>query len=230
MKKKEVTKYGDLATSILGDVISITTGLPTGTLSAVFKKLIERKIKDGSAILHEEIEKKDIISFGDFNEDEVVQIFYRYFISARDNRARLNMRLMAKVISGQISKNLISAEKFDAFSSMIESLSRDEIIAISHLYKCKGSSLMSDGNFYPSFATGYHECVRNYCIPKYFPTEDHLLGVLSGAMRSGLVMQMSGDNAPYLGLAFVPTPMMDELMSLISIEDALVDEGVGSID
>jgi hypothetical protein len=62
-------------------------------------------------------------------------VIVRYLRAAREGAARLNLRLLAKVIAGQLQLGRLVADEFLQYAEALGSLSRDEVVVIGTLYK-----------------------------------------------------------------------------------------------
>ena len=65
--------------------------------------------------------------------DELLASMYRYFDAARQGTARINLRLMAKVMRGQFEREKISASDFLRYAAVLSTLTEEEIIFLATL-------------------------------------------------------------------------------------------------
>lgn len=144
--------------------------------------------------------------------------FVRMAQAVRDSASHEAIRLMAKVMVGQIQRDRLYADDFIKFANIISGLSRDEILILSLLYDAhKKMSEKNDPNRL------WSELV-NLVVPGHFESEDYVLAILTGLSRSGLVIAPQ-NNLLSIG-TYVPSPLMDELVRLADFQDALRAEGV----
>ncbi len=67
--------------------------------------------------------------------DETVAVLLRYGRAAQEGTARLNLRLMAKVIAGQVQQKVLYADEFLRHADIIASLRREEVILLGALQR-----------------------------------------------------------------------------------------------
>ncbi|WP_374254248.1 hypothetical protein [Xanthobacter sp.] len=67
--------------------------------------------------------------------DEAVAALWRYLRAAEEGAARLNLRLMASVIDGQLAAKALHADQFLAWADLIASLSKEEVILLATLLR-----------------------------------------------------------------------------------------------
>ncbi|MFN4274791.1 MAG: hypothetical protein ACK4FJ_00715 [Ferrovibrio sp.] len=205
---------GDMlaAFSINGSAI---TGLAAQTAIGSYLK---RRFEQARDILIDEFRKAKIDKLNVESEDELGGVLFRYFSAIRENKARLNLRLMAKVMAGQATRDRLYTEDFFRYADILSMLSRAEVLAIMLLHKTK-----LEGDF-----VNCEELWRvlvTVAVPKYFLTDEHLRAALTSAMRSGLVITPpTFDDAGF----FTTSPLVEEIADLADFEDALRQEsGVG---
>lgn len=210
----------------VNDVLSLfqlTGANVTGTIAqGAIAAYLCRRAEEARNVLLEEFAEAQISSIEVANEDELGGILFRYFNAIRDNSARLNLRLMAKVMVGQAQRDRLFADDFVRYANLIAMLSRDEVLAVALLHRKKvemgGRSTPPDITAPTSW-----ELIERESVPSVFPTIGHLRAACTSAMRSGLVM--TGTALDELTV-FTTTPVMDELAELSDFQDALRKEGI----
>jgi hypothetical protein len=152
-------------------------------------------------------------TLGDAEVEEAAAIFYRYMRAAQEGGARLNLRLMAKVIAGQAHRGNLLADEFLYYADMLASLRREEILALGTLYRHWKSDARVDA------AGAALSGAKAELIPKVFRDNEEFLATLGAAARTGLVTYISGFDRVYM-----VSPLMDRLYALAPFEEALKAE------
>ncbi|MBI2586399.1 MAG: hypothetical protein HYW28_11120 [Rhodospirillales bacterium] len=192
-------------------------------LSTAIQSIIKERLEAGRDILIEELESADRTLYDVAERDALAAILYRYARAAQEGAARLNLRLMAKVVSGQARLGNLIADEFLYYADLLASLRREEIIFIATLHKVRGQKI---GREFTALAeSGYpnlwHE-IHEQLIPSVFPDEPTMRAAALAIGRTGLVM--SGTTMDGLSY-FTTSPLMDKLLKLASFDDALKSEG-----
>jgi hypothetical protein len=201
-----------LLSAAVADIMNFVK-LPIGSLLGVaIDALLGRRAEVARTILLDEI-GSGTKTLADAEVEEAAAIFYRYMRAAQEGGARLNLRLMAKVIAGQAHRGNLIADEFLYYADMLASLRREEIFAIATLYrhwqtdpcvKAAGTVLSAS---------------KAELIPKVFQDEEEFLAALGAATRTGLVTYISG-----LDRVYMVSPLMDRLYALAPFEAALEAE------
>lgn len=187
--------------------------------SAVASYLCKRAT-EAREVLLEEFATANISSIELASEDELGGILFRYFNAIRDNTARLNFRLMAKVMVGLAQRDRLFADEFVQYANLIASLSREEVLVITTLHLTR----LASGDD-PRRADIHWQTAVADMVPKWFPSELYARAVATRAMRSGLMV------TPDLAAAenyFTSSPLMDEIWELADFQDALRKEEYAS--
>ncbi len=212
----------EVATDILDHV-------PTGSVfKFAIQQVFKKRIMAAREILLEEIKNgnKEVLD----SVDEMVAIVYRYSRAAQEGAARINLRLMAQVISGKnVSENL-TANRFLYYADIISSLRLEEIKLI--------GIMIREGATYSSKA--------KKALVEHF-SEERLTSIYQSLIRTGLFLSNQGVDAEYKeydsghleGESFVGTqkwiesefwveyeftPLMEEICRYVAFEDALERE------
>lgn len=155
--------------------------------------------------------------------DEFVAIIYRYMSKAQEGAARLNLRLMARVVSGQLESEGLYASDFLRYSELIASLTREEVILLAtrRRIRLEFDAKKSQENW--SDTSSVNELVAKELVPRVFSTHLHYTAALTALQRTGLIWPA----AATIGGGFVwqDTPLLDEIAQLANFEGALEMEG-----
>jgi len=139
-----------------------------------------------------------------------------------EGTARLNLRLLAKSIIGDLRSSRLSAERFLYHANIIASLTRPEIQLIAALLKAR-ASITKDQYYSVSHASTAYEQAFKLLVPNVFRDGLELKVSAAALTRHGLVFSYGGlDGGTTYGLS----PLIDEFMSLAEFEDALRKEDI----
>ncbi|WP_337996261.1 hypothetical protein [Oleispirillum naphthae] len=213
---------GAAASDILASYASPVTALGGAGLSAVVAKLLRKRLETAREILLEELRKGEK-SLHDLEEvDELAAITFRYARAAQEGTARLNLRLMAKVIAGQAQAGPLVADEFLAWADVLASLRREEVIFIATLFSAERDTQQVRAS--SAGAEKLWEKVSQQLIPSIFPDEGWMRASACAAMRTGLVVdEPMFDGNGY----FKVSPLMDKLQALAPFQEALHEEDNG---
>lgn len=189
-------------------------------VSSVTKTAMTMRLERARNLLLEELRQGDAFIESIEEVDEVVAIVHRYARAAREGTARLNLRLMAKILRGQISTRSISANKFLHHAALLESLRPEEVILVATLYRNERNLESSAPDMERLFKSSIGAS-KEQLVPKHFPTEEALYATAGALQRTGLVIPFSG----YHSILFGTSPIMAEVAKLASFEEALAAEG-----
>jgi hypothetical protein len=149
--------------------------------------------------------------------DELAAILYRYGRAAQEGAARLNLRLMAKVIAGQKESRTLTANEFLYHAEILASLRREEIVLLSTLYR-HWKAIPDEESKRTDAA---QKDALNELVPGMFNSRDEFMATAGAITRTGLVIGTS----VFSGTADRPSPLFDKLYTLAPFEGALAREG-----
>lgn len=211
---------------------SMLSGIDSENLQTLFKEGLGDIAKDGASeiirrvlrhrrdaafnILLSQLRRGSVSSGAVAAESDVVSVMLRYVRAADEGAAALNLRLMAKVISGCASKGNLKADTFLYYAEMLASLRREEIVLIATMHKlCKELPQIE------SHATELWKKLQEELVPSLFKDEHALRAAAMACLRTGLLMDINTmDN---MGL-YSTSPLMFELESLAPFEEALEED------
>jgi hypothetical protein len=180
----------------------------------VLGSILKKRSDSAREILLEELSlgQKTIHDTGQL--DELVAITYRYFRAAQEGTARLNLRLLAKVIAGQAHLGNLIADEFLYYAELLASLRREELILIATFQRV--SRRLNETEAHKIWEPAAEELV-----PKVFPDEGLMRAAATACTRTGLLMtEASMDDIGF----FSPSPLLDKLLRLASLDDAIRQE------
>jgi hypothetical protein len=171
-------------------------------------------------ILMDELRCANISGAQAASEDDAVEVIYRYLSAAQQGAARLNLRLLAKVIVGQFEAGRLVADEFLQFAEVLASLSRDEIIVIGTMYRA-WCNVQQQARERPTTVSGIDpwDVAKRELSTKGW-NDDRAITAATRSQRSGLLTSKT----VYGGQAFVVSPMLIELGATVDFDDALRSE------
>lgn len=208
-----------MASDDLGKLVSdLTTDLVLGagkdTAVALVRVVIERRRKNASAILLQELRKGKIPLSP---PDEIVSSVLRYIRAADEGAARLNLRLMAQVFAGKAFLGNLKADEFLHYAEILSAMRREELVLVATLQKVRKANLAAEPHVQWKLAV-------EALVPTLFEDEQAVRATALGCLRTGLLMdENTMDNMGN----YVTSPLMDALERLAPIEAALEEDSTG---
>ncbi len=214
----------DIGGGLIADVAAaLIKDLPFGnTLGAVagglFKQLDEKRMGAALDLLLDEIADgkrpaKDVKEAG-----ELLAILHRYLEAARQGTARLNLRLMAKVLRGQFEREEISAEAFLRHAAILSTLTGEEVVFLATLCRHYRQAAGRD-------SVRVYRDVVEVLAGGSSERRDELQALATGVQRTGLVNPIIKPVLGGAGYHVEPSPQLWKLVEFASLEDALRAEG-----
>jgi hypothetical protein len=212
-------------------VVSTAAGFPVpgAFVGGVLSEYIHRCSSEARDILMEEIRRAGATNALVASQDDTIAVIWRFLRASTEGTARLNLRLLAKTIVGQIQAGTLVAEEFLAYADSLASLSRDEILVIGTMYKYwKAHQDLA--------ATDQQQAATKYGDPwgltlqdatNIGMSEDDISTAASRAQRSGLLYAMSPPSSSWQasalasGLVYRVSPLLIALGKTVDFGDAL---------
>ncbi len=127
-----------LLSAVVGDVFAVKDWVAGNLAGAGFAlvagQLSRRRAVHARDILLDELRRGER-TLSAPEVDETVAVLLRYGRAAQEGTARLNLRLMAKVIAGQVQQKVLYADEFLRHADIIASLRREEVILLGALQR-----------------------------------------------------------------------------------------------
>jgi hypothetical protein len=123
------------ASDILSAVDFGATGFVASLGNAVISKLFKDRAEKARDIALREMARCDRLKFDIPEADEFVAIVYRYGRAALEGTAKLNLRIMAKIMRGQATEGSLYASEFNEFADIISSLKPKEVVYLGTMLK-----------------------------------------------------------------------------------------------
>lgn len=196
-----------------------------------FKELLRRRAAAAKEILIAKLRygAADVTDIADV--DEVAAMVFRYARAASEGTARRNLRLMASVLTGQLTRKPLYADEFLRWADLIASLSREEIILAVTLSKHlslpddpawtkteAGTLITTDMQEHAKRVAAAHAAAQLAAVAelvgpgKLFEKDDEFELTASALLRTGLVVVR-------LGGVFASTSRLDQLVKMINTDD-----------
>ncbi|MGE5548413.1 MAG: hypothetical protein ACM33T_16025 [Solirubrobacterales bacterium] len=194
---------------------SVTGAIAQSAVAAFLRKRME----DARDVLLDEFETARIHRIEFTSQDELGGVLFRYFNAIRDNAARLNMRLMAKVMVSQAHRGELFADPFSQYAAALACLTRDEVIVLAALMEIWSDFVAKGGGS----DRDIHRELNGKLVPTVFPTVKHVSAALASASKSGLLFRFE---SPFGNVGFYPSPLLEEVVLYADFQDALRKEKV----
>ena len=179
---------------------------------------LRRRLEESHDVLLEELRQGNIDRIEFDSEYELGGVLFRYFNAVRDNAARLNLRLMAKAMVGQVRNEQLYADEFTRYANILSAMTRDEVIASITVYRY---TLDIERTPVTSFSDPRTQKMVDSVVPSLFVDSDYFIAVCGALARFGLVIDSNDGNS----FRFVSTPIMANLAKVVDFQDALRKEG-----
>lgn len=136
---KDIKSISNIAGSALVNIAAIFQVPGLSTLKAVWDHILENKILDARDALLDEIAEGD---FSSIPQDDLVSIIHRYLQASINGSAKLNLRILARLIKGitQNDEVLVPglyASEFNRYSNILADLTHEELQVLAALQKFK---------------------------------------------------------------------------------------------
>lgn len=171
----------EIVTSLLGDClaakgVAFSGGIST-TVGVAIRSLIHKRHEMLREVVLSEIRQGN---FNGVDQDELISVYFRLIRDAEEGVAKINLRLMARMVNGMAEKNELKASSFLKFSSILSSLTEDEIQVLSIMIKDALQSYKgkkdSDLSFWPN--PGEKELAKSYT---------NYVSIQQSLVRTGLI-------------------------------------------
>ncbi len=198
--------------AIIEDIIDALPLPGKNTLKIALRNLMEKRIKKGRAILIEEIRRGEKDVWDACEIDEAIAVIYRYMRAAQEGTARVNLRLLARIIAGQKAAGALKADEFLYYADIIASLRREELILLGTLQK---HDVRNKPNF-RDLVSGAEKVVDEL-IPSVFPSKEEFAATSEALTRTGLVIKTVFNTYDCEAPVYL-TPLFEEISRLATFE------------
>lgn len=212
-----------LVNSAILDILALFR-IPTTTIQNLWQQHCEQKISESRDILLSEIEQGN---FDNIGIDDKVSIMHRYMQAAMNGSAKINLRLLAKVMNsiakGEKQSNAVFANEFNRYASALEVLSEEEIHLLASMYEYRKNARPP---YTRNTARGI-ECENDFLqnFSKHYRYENKIsdsqyASMCSALLRTGLIYPRTYIRETTYDLS----PFFDEIVKLVDFQDALKKE------
>lgn len=213
-----------IATGIFSDMLTSATIPGSGALAAsaaaAIRRVVARRREGAKQILLEELRQGKRLIEGAEDFDETVAMTIRYCRAADEGAARLNLRLMAKIISGDNSPSKrIEVDEFLHYSEVLQSLTYEEVVTIATLHK-HYMSIEGKGKQGSSRHDWATTKTKEELMGIIFSSKYEFDAVISGVSRTGFISV----DAAFGGLVYGTSEKLEKLLGVVDIEDAINKE------
>lgn len=212
---KEIAAIGGVAIEEIFACLSIPGG---AAASAILHKVFEKKAAEARDILMEEVSQGGSPAMA---EDDAVYIIYRYLRAAQEGSARINLRLLAKTITGSGHGGTLSADEFLYYADILSSLRMEEIIllgCITRHIKARVGGGDKDSDKAAWMAT---QDAEKELVPSLFATKEDFNACCASILRTGLLSVASGYGG---GMLYKGTTLLEKICDWASFEETLAQE------
>ncbi len=152
--------------------------------------------------------------------DEAIAVLLRYGRAAQEGTARLNLRLMAKVIAEQVERRCLYADDFLRHADLLAGLRREEIILLGTVHRhwhAAEVQTLEQGRRQQAM----RDRARSELVPVPFQEADDFYAAAEAVTRTALLRTAEAIDDHML---FQPTRLLDELYSMAPFEAAVIEE------
>jgi hypothetical protein len=136
--------------------------------------------------------------------------------AAWEGKSRINLRLLAKAIRGQLQIGNLVADEFFLHADALASLSRDEIILLATMLRVAAQAAPLNGL--------WMACMSQLKMIGWSP--EKISAVAGRSLRSGFVTTGSG----FGGFVYAPSPMLFDVCKTVDFDEALRRERQAAVN
>ncbi len=161
--KKGASDIFEVSSAILSTLLPPLTILKAGA-----DILVRKRMEDGQRLLISEIEDKGVSGLSDEKWDYYVPAAYRFFEQVRLGEYEHNLRILAKLIAGDLSESNASTDlgKVGRAARKLEMLTKEQLLALS---KCPRAFEIYEAS---SESDGYWICIEEQELQASFAEDD----------------------------------------------------------
>lgn len=194
--------------------------LQNGGLSAgrvVLTAYLKKRSDQACDILFDELKRGGLLPEQVAAHDDGIAVIHGYNRAAWEGRARVNLRLLARAITGQLQASSLVADEFFLYAESLAGLSRDEIIFIATLlrHSAKMPNVPEEQMGEREKQSPWLKTLEEMGTKGW--SNDKTSAVGGRCLRSGLVIAASA----WGGLAYKVSPMLIDLCKTVDFDDVL---------
>jgi hypothetical protein len=207
------------------DPVLVVKELAKSGLGVGFGKALgqyfESRERAAFTILLEEIRSGDVHS-SSIDPVTFAGMAYRYHDAAMKGVARVNLRIIARLLANATSKQDIIPDEFNHFADVISSFRREELVFLVELYR-QVTIWEASGKSYEKPLPW--DSLLKALVPRPFNDEHELLSVAQSASRSGFVIPGGG-----FGNSYYMSPQGKRIIKMSAFEAALEQEAESPVE
>ncbi|EJB04817.1 hypothetical protein Rleg9DRAFT_3676 [Rhizobium leguminosarum bv. trifolii WSM597] len=213
----------EIVTSMVSDYLNAHDWVAASSIASglgqTYKKVMAMRISAAREVLLEELAKGRASAI-DPLPDDAATVTFRYMRAAQEGAARLNLRLLAGVITGQISGPGLYADEFLRWADILAGLRREEILVLGVMQRLNDLPPNPEHETNPTFLF-WMEC-ESILHAEYGIGRHVSVAHANALLRTGLVQLAAGS----MDTPMVPTPTfaLADLSSLLAVEGILRSE------
>lgn len=202
--KEDRTRLLSYGAQVAGEVITLFAP-GGGLLAKAVDTHLARKSQEAVEIAIEELAKGNV-DFDEADAEPFVAILLRYSKAASEGAARRNLRLLMQIVVGLKRNKALDGDAFRRWAGILEHMTRDELMLIGQaiiIQRRKQEGVQGiDENFWQLLKDAME-------AGRYSVAEVPALAASVG--RYGVLIPVSA----YGGIAYRPSPWLEELASLV---------------
>lgn len=212
-----------LLSAVVGDAFGVGGWLMGNLAGAGFAVAVQqvqrRRAERARDILLDELRRGEkTLSLPEV--EEAAAVLLRYGRAAQEGAARLNLRLMAKVIAGQVHQQALYADEFLRHADVIAGLRREEVILLGALQRhWTADTLRALANDHDRMNEAKRLMIAEL-IPVPFMDVAELAATEDAVVRTGFLF----GTATFGGTIYRPTRAFERICTLVPFEAALEAE------
>jgi hypothetical protein len=155
-------------------------------------------------------------------QDQLFAVWLRFRHAARTGVAREKLRIMARMLNGQLETKQLSPEAFSQFATVIEGLRLEELAYLVTLYELERAA-PADEKQQGDRVKWIEERLQERLIPSVFADKAAYEAVEASVMRTGLMI--GPDTISTSSSDRRTSPMMAELVRIAKLDRSLAGGG-----
>jgi hypothetical protein len=206
---------------IIASIAEAAEWFKTGGISVAGRAALDAYLKKRSnaaqTILFDELSSSRLLPEQVATQDDGIAVIHSYLRAAWDGRARVNLRLLAKAIVGQLQAGNLVADEFFLYSNALADLTRDEILLLAEMYKMH---LRFEKDPPADGGRGFWNACIAEVVTALGWSEDKVRETAGSCLRSGFVIAESA----WGSVGFRISPRFLHLRKTVDFEDAICRE------
>ena len=196
--------------------VDASTAAGAGMLTSGIYDLLHHRDSKGRAVMVGERNARAEEHLVVANDDAVYAAIYRYRRAALEGAARVNLRLLARIMIATVLSGDTTPDRYLVYADIIAALTPEEVVLIATMLRIDRVTQDTGDTIEEQLASGWHS-LKQSMVPNPYPTASSLQAACSRATRSGLVLPQTAAGI----ISYHTSPLMDLLEDLASFAEAL---------